>query len=427
MAGDRAQGSSPLRGRVRRALEKWNPGLPRPVWLLETGVLTHSFGGGVAFAFLVIYLHNVRGFSLSTSGLVIAVMGAAGLVSAPIAGPIVDRLGARATLTTALALGAVSYGLFPLVREPWEAFLLAILAGAGSGWFWTSHPTMLAALAPPGRRHTAWALQRGAYSLGLGLGGLTGGLIASVEDPDSFTILFVLTASANVAFATLLRFLPVPRRHAVPQEERAHYGYRAVLRDRPFVAIVLVNMVLVSAGYTQLELLPVFAKNEAGVSEDQIGLLFLVSSLVLIAFQLPVARLVEGYSRMRAFALMPLLWAAAWMIVEAAGIWLQASAAALVLGAAVAVFSLGECLDGPTRGALVADLAPPDLRGRYWALVSNSWDVGYIVGPAIGGLVLGVAPLALWPLAAGVCVLGALAALGIERAVPPALRLTPAS
>jgi hypothetical protein len=41
--------------------------------------------------------------------------------------------------------------------------------------------------------------------------------------------------------------------------------------------------------------------------------------------------------------------------------------------------------------------------------------------------VLSVAPLALWPLAAGVCLLGALAALALERIVPPALRLTPTS
>ncbi|MFN8188530.1 MAG: MFS transporter [Gaiellales bacterium] len=409
---------------MRGAIGKWNPRLPRSVWLLESGVLVQSFGAGVAFAFLVIYLHNVRGFSLSTAGLVIAVMGALGLVSAAIAGPIVDRVGARATLTTSLVLGAVAYGLFPLVHDPWQAFALAVLAGAGSGWFWTSHPAILAALCPPERRHTAWALQRGAYSLGLGLGGLTGGLIASTEQPATFTVLFLLTAGANAVFVVLLRFLPVPPRE-VAGGERAHGGYRAVLRDRPFMAIILVNMVLVSAGYTQLELLPVFAKNEAGVSEDQIGLLFLVSSLVLIVFQLPVARLLEGRSRMRAFALMPLLWAVAWMIVLVAGVWLEASAAALVLGVAVAVFSLGECLDGPTRGALVADLAPPDLRGRYWALVSNSWDIGYIVGPAIGGLILSVAPLALWPLAAGVCLLGALAAVGIERLVPPRLRLTP--
>lgn len=412
---------------MRRALSSWNPRLPRSVWLLEGGVLLHSFGAGVAFAFLVIYLHNVRGFSLSISGLVIAAMGAAGLVSAPIAGPIVDRVGARVTLTTALVLGGTAYGLFPLVHEPWHAFLLAVLAGAGSGWFWTSHPTMLAGLCPPDRRHTAWALQRGAYSLGLGLGGLTGGLIASTDDPGSFTVLFLLTAGANVGFVILLWFVPTPAREPAPDEERPHGGYRAVLRDRPFIAIVLVNVLLVTAGYTQLEMLPVFAKNEVGVSEDQIGLLFLVSSLVLIVFQLPVARMIEGRSRMRAFALMPLLWAAAWMIVLVVGVWLEASAAALVLGVGVAVFSIGECLDGPTRGALVADLAPPELRGRYWALVSNSWDIGYIVGPAIGGLILSVAPLALWPLAASVCLLGALAALGIERTLPPGLRLTPAT
>jgi MFS family permease len=90
------------------------------------------------------------------------------------------------------------------------------------------------------------------------------------------------------------------------------------------------------------------------------------------------------------------------------------------------VFGLGECFQGPVQGALVADLAPPRLRGRYMAVSTISWDVGFIVGPAIGGFVLAAEPLALWPLAGAVCLLAGAGAVVLERDLPNRLRLTPA-
>ncbi len=411
---------------LRRSLRDLDPKLPRAVWTLEGGVLVNSFGTGIIVAFLVIYLHNVRGFALGTSGLVIAAIGGAGLVCAPLFGLAVDRIGARRTLAAALVLAAAGHGLFALVSRPWHAFLLAALAGAGSGAFWTSQPSLLAGLAPPERRHAAYAVQRSAYALGIGLGGFAGGLIATTSRPGSFTVLFALCAGTNAAFLAVLAAVPeVPPPPRAADGSRQRGGYREVLRHRPFMGIVLLNFLLVSVGYTQLELLPVFAKNEAGVSERAIGLVFLTSAVVLVACQLPVARLLEGRSRLRALALMPAIWAVAWLVVEGGGVWLDATAAALVFGAAAALFGLGECFHGPTQGPLVADLAPEHLRGRYWALSSNSWDLGYIAGPAAGGFLLAAEPLALFPLAAFLCLVAAGAALALDRLIPVQLRLTP--
>jgi MFS family permease len=396
------------------------------VWLLEAGFFVNAFGTGVAYPFLVIYLHNVRGLSLGTAGLVVAVSGAAGLVSGPLFGRLVDRVGARVTLATALVIGACAYALFPLVHEPWQAFLVACLVGLSSGSFWPSQSTLLAGLAPPERRHEAYAVQRGMFNLGLGLGGMTGGLIASTADPGTFTVLFLVDAAATLGFCALVPFVPDPGLHREPRDHgRPAVGYRDVLRDRPFLGLIALNVVFVSAGYTMLELIPVFAKNEAGVSERSIGLVFLASSIALVLFQLPVARLVEGRARMRALAVMPAVWAVAWLVVAAAGAWLEAGTAAAVFGLAAVAFAIGECLDGPARVALIADLVPGHLQGRYWALSANSWDIGYIVGPAVGGFVLATEPLALWPLAAGVCAGAALATLALERAIPVELRLTP--
>ena len=63
--------------------------------------------------------------------------------------------------------------------------------------------------------------------------------------------------------------------------------------------LVGLNVVFVTAGYAQIELLPVFAHNEAGVSETAIGLIFLVNTVTIVLAQLPVARLLEGRRRMR--------------------------------------------------------------------------------------------------------------------------------
>ena len=52
-------------------LRRFDPQLHREVWLLPLGGVMNSFGNGVVLPFLVIYLHDVRGFGLGVSGLVV--------------------------------------------------------------------------------------------------------------------------------------------------------------------------------------------------------------------------------------------------------------------------------------------------------------------------------------------------------------------
>jgi MFS family permease len=410
---------------LARYLRSLDPRLPRPVWVLSLGGLANAVGNGLAFPFLVIYLHNVREFSLGTAGLVLATTGAVSLLVGPVVGIVVDRIGGRATLAVALVLLAAGFGSYPLIQEPWHAFLAAAVAGLGNAGFWPSQSALLAGLTPPNRRHAAFALQRVTRNLGIGLGGLAGGLIATTSNPTTFTVLFVLDALTFLVFVVLLAFVPEPELPA-EDEALAPGRYADVLRDRVFLGIVVLNVLFVSAGYAQLELLPVFAKNEAGVTERGIGVIFLVNTLVIVLAQFPVAKALEGRRRLPALALMCALWAVAWLLVLAAGYRYEAVAAAVAFGVAVVVFGLGECFQGPVQGALVADLAPPRLRGRYMAVSTISWDIGFIVGPAVGGFVLGSEPLALWPLAAAVCLVAGAGALWLERALPRELRLTPA-
>lgn len=400
-----------------------NPELPRPVWLLQAGGLANMFGNGVIVPFLVIYLHNVRGISLGLAGSIAAANGLAALVSGPIAGALADRIGARTTLVGALLVMSVAFALFPLIHEAWHAFLLNGLAGIGSGAFWPSQGTLLSALTPPARRAAAFAQQRVTMNLGIGLGGLTGGLIASTSNPSSFTLLFLMDAGTFLVFALILTRVPSPK---APHAHEERGGYRAVFANRPFVGFILLNTAFIAASIALFsELFPVFAKNEAGVSERGIGLIFFINTLLIVLIQLPVAKFQQGRRRMAALATMGVLWSATWLLVLGGGLWLEGLAATALFAFAFAVFALGECLHGTVQGPLVSDLAPRHLLGRYMALSSSSWQVGFIIGPAAGGFVLQAQPYALWPVAAAICLAGGAWALLLERRLPAHVLTTP--
>src|ERR671934_2148645 len=89
---------------VAAYLRSLTPQLPRPVWLLEAGGVANSLGNGIVIPFLIIYLHGVRHLGLGVSGLVVACLLGSGIVGSPLAGRVVDRIGARATLMGSLAL-----------------------------------------------------------------------------------------------------------------------------------------------------------------------------------------------------------------------------------------------------------------------------------------------------------------------------------
>jgi MFS family permease len=410
--------------RVKEYVRSLNPDLPRSVWLLQAGGLANFFGNGIVIPFLIIYLHNVRGLSLATAGLIAATNATAALVSGPLAGTLSDRIGPRRTLVGSLTVMAVAISLFPLIHEAWHAFALNALLGFGSGGFWPSQSALLTGLTPPDRRHAAFAQQRVTMNLGFGLGGLTGGLIATTGSPDSFTTLFLLDAATFLVFAVLLSRIPSPRRAA---HGEAAGTYRDVLRNRPFMSFAALNMLFVMVGIVPLsEFLPVFVKNNADVSEHAIGLVFFVNTLTIVALQLPISKLQEGRRRMTALALMGVLWSASWFAVLVIGGRLDGSAAVAALIIVGMVFAVGECLHGTVQGPVVVDLAQPQLIGRYMAVSSLSWQGAFIIGPAIGGAILGAQPLALWPLAATLALVGAVWALRLEPRLPRVARRTPA-
>ena len=403
-------------------LRSLDPRLPRDVYVLELGALVNAFGNGVVLPFLLIYLHNVRGIPFGLAGSAAAVQSAAALASSFLGGTLSDRLGPKRVLLGSLVVMTVAFALMPVIRTAWHAFAIYSLWGVGSGAFWPSQSALLAGLTPAVRRAPAYALQRLAMNVGVALGGVVAGLIASVGHPGTFTVLFAIDCATFVGYMLVLARVRAPALH----EGRLGGSWRTVFGNRVFTVYTLLNAAFMTAAISLVvELLPAFGKNAAGISEKEVGIVFALDAIGVVVFQLPVVKLSEGRRRMRGFALMGVLWAATLLAVWAAGSWTRATAAFAILAAAMLVFAVGECLHGAIHAPLSVDLAPPQLVGRYTAAASISWQIGWIVGPAAGGFLLQHRPLLLWPIAAGVNLACAAGALVLEPRLPAAVRRTP--
>jgi MFS family permease len=410
---------------VRAYLRGLDPHLSGRTWTLLSGSFANALGNGVVFPFLLIYLHNVRHIPLGTAGLVLAATSVAGLVGGPLAGTLIDAAGPRKVLVASMVVSAAGFGGFAFVHSVGPAVVAATLAGLGNGSFWPAHATMVAALTERETRHNAYAMQRVLNNLGIGVGGVVGGFIASTAHPRTYELLFAIDAATFGTYLVALWFVPASRRTS-EVAERVRGGYGHVLRHKTFIAYVLLNACLVALGFSLLgDIFPAFAKNTAHVGERGIGLCFLANTLVIVVAQLPVAKWLEGRRRMAAYTVEGAIWAVAWLVVFAGGWWLDGPAAAVVFAVALTIFGVGECFHGTVQNALIADLAKPTLLGRYLALNGFAFQLGGAAGRAAGGFALALAPHALWIAAAGVAFAVGLAALGFERVLPESVRRTP--
>jgi MFS family permease len=395
-------------------------GLSRELWIVEAGIFLNMLGYGGVLPFEVIYLHEGRGFSLGTAGLVVGVVTGLAVFAAPVAGPVIDRVGARVTAAgagTALALG---YGGLAFAHTPGQAFAAAAIAGAGNGALIPSQSALVAALAPPDVRHRATAVSRVAANVGVGLGGTLGGLVAA-SGLDGLIVLFLANALTYVLYVAIL---VVAVRDDVRPPPVAG-GYRLLLRDRAFVRLALINVALIGIGWGVFTwIVPPYAREVIGVDPRRIGLLLLANALTVVVAQLAVARLSEGRRRAMTMAIAALTFVVACLLVAGADLVGPGYAYVVVIVAAIVV-GVGECFHTTALMPLVADLAPAAIRGRYMAAIGLSWWLGLALAPTLGTQLLDVSPRATMLAAAGVALAAGLSALALERDLPAAIRLTP--
>ncbi|MEP7091696.1 MAG: MFS transporter [Nocardioidaceae bacterium] len=367
--------------------------LPHEGKLLLSVVVFEFVGTGLVLPFWIVYLHEVRGFSLSTSGLLLGLQPLMGLGIAVPGGALIDRIGARVVLASAIVSVMAGEVVVAFASTTPLAALGLALSGMAFGVSFPAAQTLVATIVPTAIRQRYFGLNFTLLNLGIGLGGLLGGALVDVDRLWTFQLIYLVDAAT---FVPSLFLLLVPLRHVSgraehdPESDAARPSYREVLRLPAMPTLILVTFVGSFVAYAQLNSgMPAFARVVADVSTQGLGIAFACNTLVIVLLQLFVLQRIEGHRRTRVMVVMSTVWALSWLLLGASGLVPGTFGATLLVAACASVFALGETFLQPTLPAITNDLATDRLRGRTNALASLAFQLPMVVAPPVAGWLIG--------------------------------------
>jgi MFS family permease len=298
---------------------------------------------------------------------------------------------------------------------------------------WPAVQSLIASVVPSELRQRYFGLNFTLLNLGIGLGGIVGGLFVDVHRPRTFQAIYIADA---LSFLPAIYLLCVPLRHLAGRpvhEDDAgpppSESYLQVLRRPAVMSVMLLSFVSSYVGYAQLNAgTQAFARNVGKISTTGLGFAYACNTLVIVLLQLVVLRRIEGRRRTRVISVMAVIWASAWSLLGMSGLVPGTLGATLLVAACASVFALGETLMQPTIPALVNDLAPDHLRGRYNALSAGAFSLAAIIAPAVAGWLIGHSwgSAYIVMLVAG-CAATIWVAFGLERRLPAGVNGVPAA
>jgi MFS family permease len=386
---------------------------PRPLWLLASANLVLFTARGMVLPFLVIFFGQVVGLGEGLVGAGLAVAATCGVVFTLVLAGTIDRFGARPVLIATVAGLGLAYLAFAWGTTPERFLALMILFGLFGNLYWPASDALATSFLPPARAGEVFALLRVANATGIGAGGLIGGVLVSGGGLPEYRQLYLLSGCLVFLAAGLILMLvrsPGRAARAAREDAPALFGWREVMRDRWFILSQVVLFILVTA-FTQIQVsVPPYLRESAGIREGMIGALFAVNTLIVILAQVPVARALSGWRYGVTFALAGLVWGLSYALF-ALSPWL--SALALL---AIIVYTLAELLFMPASGAIIVELAPERLRGRYLAFSSVVWGLSWGSSSWAAGQVLESSrPILLWPGLIALLLVGAVVSLLLDR------------
>ncbi len=379
---------------------------------------------GLTLSLYVVYLHNVRGFSTGFATILLSFSAIVGLASAPLWGTATDRFGPWRVTLFAYVFDAVALVVFAYVHTKTEAIIAAMLLAVFGGAGWGPNSTLLSRLVKEEHRQRAFGFNFMLVNLGIGFGGLVSAAIVDIHHPRSFTLLYLFNAAVTLVAATV--YLGLRQfGHAVTEHHddpvKSAEGWGVVLRDKRLVQIVIAMLVLMIGGYGSLDAgFSLFVVNDLHLTVHSIGVMFFFNTTTIVLAQLWVLNRIEGRSRTKVMAITAALWFAFWVILDLA-LRVPKFVAFVALCVAMVVFAIGETMLSPVGPALVNDIAPEHLRGRYNAAQGLTWGLAGSAAPAVAALFFANGLGHWWPLSTGLTALaGGLLMLNLRRHLTPA-------
>ncbi|WP_210648532.1 MFS transporter [Nocardioides sp. SYSU D00065] len=380
-------------------------------------IVADTVGSGLFMPITLLYFLAMTDLSLVQIGSALSLSALLTMPGAFVIGSLVDRFGPRQMMLAGNLLQAVG-----MVAYLWADALVAValwtaLLNLGRQSFWGSFGNVVTAISAPGERELWFGFLQAVRNLGYSVGGVLAGVALQVGTDGAFQSVVVVNAVTFVVAFVLL--LDVPDHRVARADDAPVEGWAVVLRDGPYLRLVLGQFGFVAGMMVLNFALPVYAAENIDLPGWVVGAIFTLNTALVGLGQGLVVRRMTGRVRARMMGLAQVVFVASYAMFVVAG-WLPVWLAVVVMLVGAAVYTGGELAGGPVFSATAAEAAPDHLRGRYLGLFQLSWGIGGAVTPVAYTWLLARGETTLWWVLALVALASAAYLQTLPRVLPAA-------
>jgi len=352
--------------------------IPASIWALGLVSMFMDISSEMVHALLPLFLVNVLGASVLVVGTLEGMAEATALIAKVISGTLSDYLGTRKGLAVAgYALSAVTKPLFAIASGTGMVIAARLVDRVGKGVRGAARDALVADIAPAGVRGAAFGLRQSLDTTGAFLGPLVAVVLMLRWQGDYRAIFWVAIIPAAIAVGLLVVGVREPVRRVTAARLNPLRPEALARLDRRYWWVVAVGAVLTLARFSEAFL--VLRAQQGGMCVALIPLVMVVMNVVYAATAYPAGHLSDRVPHRTILSGGLLVLIAADLVLASGNHWTT------VLGGVV-LWGMHMGLTQGLLAAMVADTAPPDLRGTAFGFFNLASGISMLVASTLAGL-----------------------------------------
>lgn len=361
---------------MEQKTQDWR-GLPLSIWALGFVSMFMDISSEMIHALLPVYLTVGLGVSALAVGMIEGIAEATAAITKVFSGALSDRIGRRKELAAfGYGLAALTKPVFPLATTLGWVVAARFIDRVGKGIRGAPRDALVADLAPEGLRGAAFGLRQSLDTAGAFLGPLLAIALMALFAGDVRAVFWVAVIPAFAALALMLLAVAEPPRKAAAAPRNPLSRAEIGQLPRRFWAVALLASVFTLARFSEAFL--ILRAIDVGLSATWVPLVLVGMNLVYMVAAYPIGAASDRIGREGLLAVgLGLLILADLVLALAPGL--------IGLGAGVALWGLHM---GATQGllsTLVADAAPPGLRGTAFGIYNLVTGLALLAASLIAG------------------------------------------
>ncbi len=359
------------------SLFRWRE-IPGSVWALGLVSLFMDLSSEMIHALLPLYLVTVLGASTLTVGFIEGVAEATASITKVFSGALSDYLGKRKLLAAlGYGLAAVTKPVFPLASSIAWLTAARFVDRIGKGIRGAPRDALVADLTPADLRGTAFGLRQSLDTAGAVLGPLMA-IVFMAALANNFTAVFwIAVVPAFVSLAIIVFGVREPERPPDTRAVRAPFSRSELARlDAAYWVLVGVSAIFTLARFSEAFLL--LRAQSVGLALTVVPVVMVVMNIVYTFSAWPAGALSDSFGR--------------YGVLTAGFALLILADLVLAFGNSVTTVMIGAALWGLHMGltqgllaAMVADTAPPELRGTAFGMFNLVSGIALLAASIIAG------------------------------------------